>query len=139
MKKSTLLLYALLISCCVGNLALLYLHFGDRAAAEEEVGRYLVYIGINDKDTMHPVYTVDEAIDIVNGINFKYTDGFTVVPALGYWKSEEGREFEEESLLYIYYGIAEDRLYGIVDEVIAALNQESVLIDAGWGDVGFYP
>ena len=101
--------------------------------------RYIAYIGINDKDTKQPLHSFEEALKIVNDINFRHTDGFTVLRANGFWKNPRGERFDEETLVYVYYGIPRAKLYSIMDEILIALNQEVILIDSERDESVFYP
>ena len=129
----------LLVACiaCNALLAAMFLH--DRSAERNRPIRHVAYIGINDKDTKRPLYSFEEALNIVNDINFRHTDGFTALRGSGFWKNPQGERFHEETLIYVYYGISRDALHSIMDEVLKALNQESVLIDSGSSEPVFYP
>lgn len=46
-------------------------------------GKYILYIGTNDKDTYTRLISLDEAKKIVNGICAEYADDYTVQEASG--------------------------------------------------------
>lgn len=94
-----------------------------------ENGKYVLYIGLNDKDTYDQIIPTEEAKDIVNGICVKYVDGYTVSEANGGWVDEKGNLTEEMSLVYSFSGAEEADIVSIMDEVLAALNQNSIFVE----------
>lgn len=100
---------------------------------------YVLYIGTNDKDTDEALLSVEEAQAIVNGISQKYTDGFTSLTAWGHWNSPQNTWVSEDTLIYLYYGVSEDDIVNIADEVVAELNQYSVMIEYGMRNIAYYP
>lgn len=91
--------------------------------------KYVLYIGLNDKDTYTQLVSVREARDIVNGICVRYTDGYTVMEARGGWVDETGTLTEETSLVYTLSNVEEADVTSIMDEVLEALNQNSILVE----------
>ena len=96
---------------------------------DAESGKYVLYIGLNDKDTYAQIIPTEEARDIVNGICTKYADGYTVSEANGGWIDETGTLTEEMSLVYTLSGVEEEDIISIMDEVLIALNQNSILVE----------
>ena len=94
-----------------------------------ENGKYVLYIGLNDKDTYDQIIPTKEAKDIVNEICVKYVDGYTVSEANGGWVDEKGNLTEEMTLVYSFSGAKEADIISIMDEVLAALNQNSILVE----------
>ena len=94
-----------------------------------ENGKYVLYIGFNDKDTYEQIIPTEEAIAAVNGICVKYVEGYTVSQAMGGWVDETGALTEETSLVYTLSGVDEAAVISIMDEVLAALNQNSILVE----------
>lgn len=92
-------------------------------------GKYVLYIGLNDKDTYSQIISAEEAKKIVNGICTKYVDGYTVTEANGGWVDETGTLTEEMSLVYTLSNVEESDVVSIMDEVITALNQNSILVE----------
>ena len=99
------------------------------AYEDAEDGRYVLYIGLNDKDTYEQIIPTDEARDIVNRICTKYVEGYTVSEANGGWVDETGTLTEESTLVYILSDAHEEDVIAIMDEVLAALNQNSILVE----------
>lgn len=92
-------------------------------------GQYVLYIGLNDKDTYEQIIPTGEAKDIVNRICTKYVDGYTASEANGGWVDETGALTEESTLVYMLSDTKEENVIAIMDEVLAALNQNSILVE----------
>ena len=96
---------------------------------DSENGKYVLYIGLNDKDTCSQIIPTEEAKEIVNGICVKYAEGYTVTEANGGWIDEAGALTEEVSLVYTITNAEEADVVSIMDEVLTALNQNSILVE----------
>lgn len=94
-----------------------------------EQGKYVLYIGTNDKDTYTQQIPLDEAEQIVNEICSKYVEGYTVQQAEGGWVDESGILTEEQTLVYSFDTVREEDLVSIMDEVLVQLNQASILVE----------
>jgi hypothetical protein len=94
-----------------------------------ENGKYVLYIGLNDKDTYEQIIPTEEAKTIVNNICAKYLGGYTVSEANGGWVDETGTLTEETSLVYSLSEADEADIVQIMDEVLKALNQNSILVE----------
>lgn len=105
---------------------------------DAENGKYVLYIGLNDKDTYEQIIPTDEAKDIVNRICTKYVEGYTVSEANGGWVDETRTLTEESTLVYILSDVKEEDMIAIMDEVLAALNQNSILIERQEYAYSFY-
>lgn len=91
--------------------------------------KYVLYVGLNDKDTYSQKISTEEATEIVNNICLKYTDGYTVSEAKGGWTDETGVVTRENTLVYSFYDISEVQITSIMDEILVELNQNSVLLE----------
>lgn len=94
-----------------------------------ENGKYVLYIGLNDKDTYTQLIPTDEAIDIVNEICIRHIGGYTVFSTKGGWVDETGTPSRETTLVYSLSGAKEADVIAVMDEVLVALNQNSILIE----------
>lgn len=92
-------------------------------------GKYVLYIGTNDKDTYTQQIPLEEAEQIVNEICCKYVEGYTVQQAEGGWVDESGTRTEEQTLVYSFDAVQEEDLIAIMDEVLLRLNQASILVE----------
>lgn len=100
--------------------------------------KYTLYIGTNDKDTYKPVYEYETCITKVNEIVTKYTFGSTIFEATGYWTDDNNNITEEKTIGCILESISLEDVYKICDEVLVALNQNSILIETGNVNTTFY-
>lgn len=145
MKKSIVVLSILVAVSLLANGILFALYYQAHNPVEQSaleyspMDRYVLYVGISDKDTREEKLTVDEAALLVSRICFKHTESFTYVVAKGAWLSDENTQFFENTLIYYFYDVDEATINAIVDEVLSALNQESVLLERQKVDTVFYP
>lgn len=105
---------------------------GDEALLpfqEAETGKYVMYIGTNDKDTYTQLIPLEEAKAIVNEICSRYVSGYTVQTAEGGWVDETGTLTQEQTLVYSFDAVEEADMLAIMDEVLVALNQNSILLE----------
>lgn len=108
------------------------------ADGSDEVVKYTLYIGLNDKDTYQQEIPTEVAEEIVTEIALKYVDGFTRTTAKGAWTDERGVITYENSLVCEFLYATEDQITKIMDEVLVALNQNSILVEREEVDCQFY-
>jgi hypothetical protein len=92
-------------------------------------GQYILYIGTNDRDTYEQIIQTDEAVEIVNGICAKHVEGYTMSHAKGGWVDEKGVLTQENTLVYTFAYADESDVAAIMDEILTALNQNSILVE----------
>ena len=97
----------------------------------ETTDKYTLYIGTNDKDTYTQLIPTDQARQIVNEICEEYLGGYTVVESHGGWVAESGVQTTENSMVYTIVGVSEKQLVQVLDAVLEALNQNSILVEYG--------
>jgi len=102
---------------------------GSIAFENAEYGQYVLYIGTNDKDTYEQIIPLDEAVEIVNAICAKHVGGWTMKHARGGWVDEKNILTQENTLVYFIAWASEADVIAIMDEVLVALNQNSILIE----------
>lgn len=102
---------------------------GPLSAQLETGEKYILYIGTNDKEAYTQLIPTDEAREIVNEICARYTDGYTGSDARGGWVDENGMLTQENTLVYEFYQIEEETLVRIMDDILAELNQNSILVE----------
>ena len=104
----------------------------ESAAAQSGDGtavQYVMYVGTNDKDTYKLEHTQEEARKIVDEVCLKYFEGYTLQEATGAWTDEKKNITHEYTLVCYFDGAEKETVYKAANEVIAALNQNSVLIE----------
>lgn len=97
-------------------------------SSESQEIKYTMYVGLNDKNTYTQLISDDEASKKVSEIAMKYVDGFTQLPVKGAYKDDKGIITYEKSLVFEFYNATEQQMKAIMDEVLKALNQSSILI-----------
>ena len=101
--------------------------------------KYTMYVGTNDKDTYEPVLPFDEARELANNICAKYvTSGFTQIDARCGWMDENGVLATEDTLIYLFFDATEEQLQQVMDELIEALHQSSILVEKQEAEYSFY-
>ena len=73
--------------------------------------------------------STEEAREIVNEICIKYVDGYTASEAKGGWVDETDTLTQENTLVYAFYEVTEEQLVNIMEEILTALNQNSILLE----------
>ncbi len=98
-------------------------------SADETTKQYVMYVGTNDKDTYKPEHTNEEAKKIVDEICLKYFEGYTLQDAIGSWTDEKKNITHEYTLVCYFDGADSETVHKAADEIIKALNQNTVLIE----------
>ena len=100
--------------------------------------KYIMYVGLNDKDTYSQIVSTYEAKSIIDGICIKYVNGYTIQDANGVWADETER-FTYENTVVCYFSDTDlETIHKIADEIIEKLNQNSVLIEKNQVITEFY-
>lgn len=100
--------------------------------------KYTMYIGLNDKDTYTQLIPTADAQKKIEGIALKHVDGFSSHVITGAYKDDEGVTTRENSLVFEFYDADEQQMKAIMDEVLAELNQNSILLEKHDIDYEFY-
>ena len=108
---------------------MLYIFIPENEMPDSSSVQYVLYIGTNDKDTYEQIIPTGEAVEIVNGIVTKYTGGYTMHHARGGWVDETGTLTQEDTIIYTIAYTDESDIIAIMDEVLAALNQNAILME----------
>ncbi len=135
--------FKIILSVIVGlnfviTAVLLGFRISDKIESNKEATKYTLYIGTNDKDTYQEEIPFDTCKEKVTEICVKYTDGCTIFDATGYWKDEKNNITTEKTIGCILEDIKVETVYKICDEVIVALNQNSILIETNKVNSIFY-
>ena len=100
--------------------------------------KYTLYIGTNDKDTYKKEYEDSYYYTKVNEICAKYSSGWTLFDAKGYWVDDKNVPTNEMTIGCILEDISKENVYKIADDIIVSLNQNSVLIETDNVTTTFY-
>lgn len=129
-KVNKVLVILLVVNLILTAGIICYLASGNSGGADEPgESKYTIYIGTNDKDTYRQEIPTEQAREIVNGICSEHAEGFTSVDAAGYWTDETDAPTREDSFVYSFYGIDEETLRDIMDDILIELNQNSILVE----------
>ena len=104
----------------------------------EPTEKYMIYIGLNDKNTYEQIISTEDGIRMVNEICSRYVDGYTMQTAKGGWVDEKEILTEENTLIYSFYGVTDEQIMQIMDDVLKELNQNSILITYGQENSAYY-
>ncbi len=138
------------ISICISLVCLVLMLFGPKppkedpgqaqSQQEQESAdvQYVMYVGTNDKDTYAPKYTEEEALEIVDNICLKYFEGYTIQEATGSWTDETETKTHEYTIVCIFDGADEATVHAAADEIITALNQNTILIESSLLKTEYY-
>ncbi len=135
MNITALVLSIIALAAAVTSLILV-----SRPAEQGDSGQdvqYVMYVGTNDKDTNQPVLPPEEAKAKAEEILIRHLGGYTIQEANGGWI--DGETVYTEYTLVIYISdTGLDAVHTVADEMIAAFNQSSVLIQANQTLTEFY-
>ena len=107
----------------------------DAAEGDQE---YVLYLGTNDKDTNQPVYSREESKERAKAILMKDFGGYTIQEAEGGWKGDDGKEYQEYTLVIHLSDTDIDKVHAAAQELIDEFHQSSVLINTQRVQTEFY-
>ena len=117
-----------LVSCATSN-----------SKPEESHIQYRLCIGTNDKDTYTQLIPTEEAFNIIDNICTTYFEyGYTIVSSMGSWKDEAGVITHENSFICYIDDIDAETVYKAADELLKALNQNTIVIESNPMSSDFY-
>ena len=145
MKKNGMIvavIIAVLSLCCsTVCVGLLLTHINAANAPEADTGKsvqYVMYVGTNDKDTYKMEMSQEEARKNVDQVCLKYFEGYTLQDATGVWTDETGTITHEYTLVCYFDDADKATVYKAADDVIKALNQNTVLIEENEITMDYY-
>ena len=110
----------------------------ETAASETKDIQYVLYLGTNDKDTNEPVFSPEEAKEHLKDILIQRSGGYTIMDANGGWIGDDGKEYQEYTLVIYLSDTTLDDVHSLCDELVEVYNQSSVLIQANETTTEFY-
>ena len=114
----------------------------EEPAAAESSGQaesqYVLYLGTNDKDTNAPVFTEAEALEHAKDILIRHFGGYTIQEAHGGWIGDDGKIYQEYTLVIYLSDTTMDEVHAAADEMIEVFRQSSVLIQENPTRTEFY-
>ncbi len=100
--------------------------------------QYVLYLGTNDKDTNERVFSPEKSKEVLKGIRIKSFGGYSIQEANGGWIGDDGKEYQEYTLVIYLSDTTEDKVHALCDELIKTYNQSSVLIQKNRTQTEFY-
>lgn len=100
--------------------------------------QFILYLGTNDKDTNQSVYSPEESKERAKAILMKNFGGYTIQEAEGGWKSDDGTEFQEYTLVIYLSDTNIDAVHVAASELVKEFHQSSVLINTERVQTEFY-
>ena len=98
----------------------------------------MLYLGTNDKDTNQPVYSREESKERAKAILMKNFGGYTIQEAEGSWKGDDGKEYQDYTLVIHLSDTDIDKVHAASQELIDEFHQASVLINTQRVQTEFY-
>lgn len=106
--------------------------------AAEGDAQYILYVGTNDKDTNEPVYSPEESKERAKAILMNDFGGYTIQEAEGGWRSDDGTEYQEYTMVIYLSDTDIDTVHAAAKEFIDEFNQSSILISTDRVQTEFY-
>lgn len=92
--------------------------------------KYILYVGMNDKDTKTQNITILSAREIImNTVMGNGLDGATISEAIGLYKHEDGTVVTEQTLRVEILFATEKQIKHICETLKQVLNQESIVVE----------
>ena len=139
-RKSMIALSILMLVniCATVILGVAVYKMSGEERADSETIQYVMYVGLNDKDTYQQMISTEEAKEIIDQICSAYVDGYTIQEAAGSWVDEKNNVTREQTIVCHFDDVDKNTVYEIADEVIDQLNQNTVLIEKDEIETDFY-
>lgn len=90
--------------------------------------KYILYVGLNDKDTKTQKIDTLSAYNLTNNILLNYVEGATITQSKGIYKHNNGNIVIENTLVIELLFTDKTTVETIAKELKMALNQESIAI-----------
>lgn len=90
--------------------------------------KYILYVGLNDKDTKTQKIDTLSAYNLTNNILLNYVEGATITQSKGIYKHNNGNVVIENTLVIELLFTNKTTVETIAKELKIALNQESIAI-----------
>ena len=104
----------------------------------EKTEQYVMYVGTNDKDSYSQLISTEDAKKMIDEICFRYVEGYTIMDAIGSWTDEKKNVTKENTIVCYFDNTDKTVVHKIADEIIKALNQNTVLIEKDELEMEYY-
>lgn len=97
---------------------------------KNKIEKYILFIGLNDKNTKTQKIPTLAARDIIKNIILDAgLDGATISEALGIYKHDDGQVIQEASIRVEVLFASEKQILSICKQIKTVLNQESIAVE----------
>lgn len=90
--------------------------------------KFILYVGLNDKDTKTQKINTLDAYNIINNILLTYVEGATITQSNGIYKHENGNFTTENTFIIELLFTDTETVEQIANDLKRILNQESIAI-----------
>ena len=90
--------------------------------------KFILYLGLNDKDTKKQEINTVEAYKIVNNVVNNYCDGATIYECQGIYKHDSGEIVFEKTLKIELMFVDRVTVVSLVKDLKKIFNQESIVL-----------
>lgn len=90
--------------------------------------KFILYLGLNDKDTKKQEINTIEAYKIVNNVVNNYCDGATIYECQGIYKHDNGTIVFEKTLKIELMFVDRLTVVSLVKDLKEIFNQESIVL-----------
>lgn len=135
-KLSIVCVILSVLALCVSVFCLARTIQGQETASNDL--QFVLYLGTNDKDTNDPVFPPEEAKEKLKDILIQRFGGYTIQEADGGWIGDDGKEYQEHTLVIYLSDTTIEDVHSLCDELIEVYRQSSVLIQANETSTEFY-
>ena len=97
------------------------------------MNKHEIYIGLNDKDIKVQVISTDEAMLKVHAL----VGDCSMSLIQGYFTHADGSMVVERTIKCEVFGMEDNKIHAIVEQLKHDLNQESILVNKYIGEVAF--
>ena len=141
-KRTTVAIVLSVLAICISVAAIvlgLTLRMSG-VSADTKAGdvQYVLYLGINDKDTDEPVFTHEEAKIVLQEILARRMGGYTLQEAEGGWIGDDKEEHQGYTLVISLSDTTIEKVHALCDELLERFDQSSILIQTNRTVTEFY-
>jgi len=108
------------------------------AAAAEGDEQFVIFLGTTDKDTNQPTFSREDSKERAKAILMENFTGYTIQEAEGGWKGDDGREYQDYTLVIYLSETNIDTVHAAAQKLMDEFHQASVLINTQRVHTEFY-
>lgn len=108
---------------------------GTKVMSMKEAGvgksdQYVIYVGLKDMTSQNQEISLDDAMNIIDEICFKYVNGYTIQEGYGCRINESKVATRSKTIICTFDGTSKETIYDIANEIIEQFNQDTVFIES---------